>query len=617
MKRPLLLISGLLYGLFSFAQPTVLFEEQFDGGIPDSWEIGPGDPLGAVWQWTANGRADAALVNGVPTGAILWGNRMPINSPSVANGAAMYNSDVYDSGGINVGQGPYPNGSSGALTSPSVDCSGQDKVYLTFYQYVRAFLTNSSCLVSASNDGGQTWTDFPINRQFTDARSSTRDDVQLIDISEIAANQADVRVRFTWDGLYFFWLIDDVRLITPPKYALALENFFYTPASFAQPVTQVATDTFVFNIEMSNLGSDPIPNLVFKGSVLRASNNQVIYSDSLVLDEFPGLYRDSTLQIERLWAPDLNTGDYLLRFEVYSQNADIRAQDFTPLNDVRTAPFQISGRMFAKEDGPDTGVRPGTLSDYTIGNFYQMSPLAGNNFVIEELRFAAATNPGDPPLAGNTITFIVYKVKDEVASDWSNFEDIGDSSLDLAGFGTYTFTSDDDDLEILSVDVFDLDNNPIPLAPNGRYFAVVAYSEGANTIFHATDDDIDYFQISTIVKLGEEWFLGGFGPETSAVLRMVIQLSNTTDETPLEDSAMTLFPNPAADVLQVQLGLEAPTPAMLIIADMNGKVLDIREYAGVQWENLQFSLSSLPAGAYLIRLSTDAGTKTKQFIVAK
>ncbi len=615
MKRSLLLISGLLLSVAASAQPAVIFEEQFDGGIPDTWEIGPGQPAGAVWQWRANGRADSALINGAMANAILWGNRMPINSPSVANGAAMFNSDVYDSGGINVGNGPYPNGTSGTLTSPSADCSGQEKVYLTFYQYVRAFLTNSSCLVSASNDGGETWTDFPINRPFTDARSSTRDDIQLIDISEVAANQPDVKVRFTWDGLYFFWLIDDVRLIAPPEYALALENFFYTPASFAQPLTQIATDTFVFNIGLSNLGSEPIPNLVFKGSVLRA-NNQLVYSDSLVLDVFPALYTDSTLRIEQLWAPELGQGDYQLRFEVYAQDENIRGQDFTPLNDVRTVPFRVTANMFAKEDAPDTGIRPGTLIDYSIGNFYQMSPMSGNNFVVDELRFAAAVNPTDPPLVGNVITFIIYKVKDEIESNWSNFDENGNESLDVAGFGTYEFTSGDDNLEILSVDVFNLDGHPIPLEPNGRYLVVATYTDAARTIFHGTDDDIDYFQVSTIV-FTDQWYLGGFGSEDAAVLRMVIQLSTATDETPLEDKAMALFPNPSGDVLHVQLGLEAATPAMFIMADMNGKVLDIREYANVQQETLQFNVSELPAGNYLLRLSTDAGTKTKQFVVVR
>ena len=616
MKKSLLLFPFLFLVLALSAQPNIIWEEQFDGGIPDTWEISAGDPVGAAWQWSPDGRADSALVDGVRVPALFWAGQ-PINSPSAANGAAMYNSDVYDAGGVNVGQGPYPNGTSAQLTSPSIDCSGESTVYLSFHQYGRAISTFISTLVEVSNDGGANWTDFPINRLITDNRSSARGDVQLIDISEVAANQADVKIRFTWDGRFYFWLIDDVQLITPPQYALSLDTFFYTPASFAQPVSQVATDTFVFNVEISNLGSEPIPNLVFKGSVLEVvgNNTQLIYQDSLVLDVFPALTKDSTLQIEQLWAPELEIGNYQLRFEVYSQDTDVREQDHTPFNDIRTAPFRVNAIMFAKEDDPDVAFRPGSAGDYAVGNYYQMSPQSGNNFQIRELRFSAAKNSSDGPLQGNIVTFLVYKVKDEVIT-FADFDTGSDESLDLVGFGTYEFTASDENFDLITTDVFNLDGDPIALEPGGRYFVMASYADQSNVIFHAFEDDIDYFQISTIVYR-EEWFLGGFGPESAAVLRMVIEMSTSTDEIPLEDSAMTLFPNPSSEVVNVQLGLEEATPAMLIMADMQGKVLDIREYDNVQKETLQFNVSHLPAGTYLMRVSTDAGTKTKQFVVAK
>ena len=48
MKRSLLLIPGFFLALALIAQPTVLFEEQFDGGIPDNWDVGAGEPAGAA-----------------------------------------------------------------------------------------------------------------------------------------------------------------------------------------------------------------------------------------------------------------------------------------------------------------------------------------------------------------------------------------------------------------------------------------------------------------------------------------------------------------------------------------------------------------------------------------
>lgn len=187
----------------------------------------------------------------------------------------------------------------------------------------------------------------------------------------------------------------------------------------------------------------------------------------------------------------------------------------------------------------------------------------------------------------------------------------------MVGFGLFEFSDSDQDLEIVLADVFDFDGNPIALEANGRYFVMASYTESSNVIFHAFYDDVDYIRRISTVLFRDQWFLGGFGSEYSAVMRMVIELSTATDETPLEDNAMTLFPNPSSEVLQVQLNLQEATPAMLIMADMQGQVLDLREYQNVQKETMQFDVSHLPTGAYLMRVSTDAGTKTKQFVVAR
>ena len=619
MKKAVLSILSLFLAWALSAQSTVIFEEQFDGGIPDTWEISSGDPEGAVWQWSSTGEAEEALVDGVVLPAIFWGTLPAIQSPSVANGAAMYNSDVYDAGGSNVGAGPYPGTHSGSLTSPVIDCSGEEQVYLSFYQFARANANSISTIVEASNDG-ETWVEFPINRTVTENGSTAANNLQVIDISEVAAGQATVQVRFTWDGRYYFWLIDDVQLITPPEYEWELDSFFYTPSSFIQPVTQIGTDTFAFIIEASNLGTEPIPNFTFKATVQQivGNNTTTIYTDSLLIDTFASQIRDSILRIEEVFAPELGVGDYQIRYELYSQD-DIA--EYTRFNNVQTAPFRVSNALFAKEDDIDVAFRPSAGGDYAIGNFYQMSPLSGNNYVIQDLRFASAKNASDGPLEGNIVTFLIYRVKDEVEPNWSNFDDATDESLDIAGFGTYEFTAADENFDLITVEVFNLDGEPIELDPGARYFVMASYADENSVLFHTFNDDIDYwtsdlFKVSTVL-FRETWFLAGFGRETAAVLRMAIELATATDETPLEDNAMTLFPNPSSEVLNVQLGLEEATPAMLIIADMQGKVLDIREYDNVQKETLQFNVSHLPAGTYLMRVSTDAGTKTKQFVVAK
>ncbi|MBV6653854.1 MAG: hypothetical protein KI786_08870, partial [Mameliella sp.] len=93
MKKSLLPLLALCLMVWSAtAQTDTLFYEEFDGGIPDTWTISEGTPEGAVWQWSADGRAASADVNGETLNALFWGDGGTIQSPTVANGVAMYNS---------------------------------------------------------------------------------------------------------------------------------------------------------------------------------------------------------------------------------------------------------------------------------------------------------------------------------------------------------------------------------------------------------------------------------------------------------------------------------------------------------------------------------------------
>ncbi len=193
-------------GCVSSSSSPLIWEEQFDGEIPSTWSLNS-SPAAASWQWSHDGRADEAIVNGVPVAAQFYTSTGPIVSPSVANGAAMFNADAFTQGaGIS---GPL----NSSMTSPSVDCSGQSTVTLQFNQYFRRH-SNIKSIVSVSNNGGSSWSDFEVNAAIAVNSATPNDDVQMIDVSSIAANQSDVKVRFSWEGgLAYYWLVDDVQLL--------------------------------------------------------------------------------------------------------------------------------------------------------------------------------------------------------------------------------------------------------------------------------------------------------------------------------------------------------------------------------------------------------------------
>ncbi|NRB53201.1 MAG: HYR domain-containing protein [Saprospiraceae bacterium] len=188
---------------------SLIWEEQFDGGIPNTWTLSS-FPTGADWAWSSDGTADDVSVNGSTYVARFISIGSPIQSPSVANGCAQFNSDAFAYNGTSIaGFGPFPAPHNSSMTSPSINCTGLSSVTLQFNQYFRRFA--SQTIVSVSNDGGSTWTDFEVNTAFPVI--TPPDDVQMIDISAIAGNQSDVKVRFTFSGNLYFWLVDDVQLL--------------------------------------------------------------------------------------------------------------------------------------------------------------------------------------------------------------------------------------------------------------------------------------------------------------------------------------------------------------------------------------------------------------------
>ncbi len=106
------------------------------------------------------------------------------------------------------------------------------------------------------------------------------------------------------------------------------------------------------------------------------------------------------------------------------------------------------------------------------------------------------------------------------------------------------------------------------------------------------------------------------GP-VAALLRMYIDLVVTTDDQPLPDSYMKVFPNPIKDVLNLGLSLEQPTDLTVTIAEMSGRTILIQDKYGMTNETLTYQLPQLASGMYLARIATKEGTLTKKFVVQK
>jgi hypothetical protein len=612
IKHFLLVVCCFAY-TYALPQPVAIFQEDFDGGIPAEWELVPDCLDEAIWQWSADGRADSVFYDSAMIPALFWLFFPPIDSPTAYNGAAMFNSDAYDSAGIGVGQGPFPSEHEASLITPSINCLLEPVVYLKFNQFARAFRNAPSTLLSVSNDGGESWVDFPVNQAITENQSSAPNAVVLIDISEVAAGQPDVRVRFSWKGRYHFWLIDDVQIIRPPNLEIQLGDIAYAPSSFAQPVEQMPSDTFRFGAYIRNLGIDYSPPVGVKLSLYRriGAQESLIYSDSAMLSSLPAMSADSLVKFSNAFIPYLPEGDYIIRYDIVTT----LFEDFNPTDNSTSFPFRVTAQQYAKEDDLDVGLRPLDGGDYEIGNIYDLGESMSEAYLVNEITFVAAKDAVDGPLDGDRVTLKVYQIDTSVAADFSNFDIYSYDDLHLIGITDFIFPMGSQSFQFFNTSITDLEGEPLILHSGNRYLASAAYEGASNKIFHGFNDDIDYAKVSTILYQ-DGWYLGGFGTEQASILRLDLQeLAPSQEQSLPTEEALRIFPNPAQDYIYFQ-HTASSVPKSYLLTNIKGQLLRHSGQTGASsWQgHHRIYVGGLAPGIYYLQIMTAQNILKTTFI---
>ena len=584
---------------------TPFWSENFANGIPAGWTNADGGGHNVLWTWCNDPEASNTTA-GCPG---LFTGQLPFRSNTATNGFATLDSDE---------AGNLSSNHVSRLTTTAIDCSGKNKVFVSFVTQIGVFGTSAetSAVLRVSTDklNWKSYTIFPgVNAM--DVLWSEKDYIVQVDVSDKAANQATVFLQWQWTGNYeYVWNIDDVGVYDAdptPANDLRLGDFFYSPSSVVQPVAQVATDTFEFAVDVSNKGTADQTNVVVHVKVTTDTGEE-IFADSTTLSALSAGV-DSTVEFLNPYVPALPNGDYKIQYTVRSD-----AQDQNAFNNSDGDPFYVRDAVFAKENGGYgyTATQPADPGDWAVANLYRMSAGNQEKYIATTAQFAYAAN--DP----TTVQAALYllRVKDDVDVAFSNFDrsELLSPSIDIVGFGNFSATATSDNYQLQTVDLkdFTTQDNGVLLDNGARYFLAVEYTGANSETFHAFNLDTKMFQISTAV-VGAEWFLGGFGEEYNALIRMNISLSTTTDEQALPESTMRILPNPVHETLNLGVQFEQATDVTVTIADLDGRIIQIEDRKGLTREKLSYPVRQLAAGAYLVRLATQEGTLTKKFVVQK
>ena len=158
----------------------------------------------------------------------------------------------------------------------------------------------------------------------------------------------------------------------------------------------------------------------------------------------------------------------------------------------------------------------------------------------------------------------------------------------------------------INVDRFEVERSP-----NGRDFSKIGITKANGT------NQTNTYQYSDAVAPNTPlWGAGGLyyrlkmidrdGQFSYSPIRQI-----TTNNSPL---IISIFPNPAKDVLQVQVESDKKTALQLIVLSADGKVLMSKSITANEGSSLQsINISILPKGSYLLKVKSDKDEQVMKF----
>lgn len=580
-----------------------------------SFEDGLGD-------WTTVGLNDAAHV---------WEFIGPSNINSKTKcGSAVFNLQEYQvADGFDVdnpGPAPY-NQYSGELISPSMDLSGTSAVALKFYQYNLGL--NTATQYSTSIDGGTTWST-PIDITSVNTQDS---DVIITELRRIpltgVAGESDVMVKFIVDGDFFFWTVDDVQIVELTGVNITMGDAFYTPIAYGFPQAHADADTFFLFTNVRNSGGSVLDRVRLDVSITNDGTGEEVFSDSGTQSNI-GIGEVGDVATDNLFIPvGLPVGKYTITYDL----SILDASETDKTDNTITKIFEVTENLFTKEPGPlnngfYTGSRPG--GEWAAGAIYRMS-----NSVTDYVATNAITSisSNGNSLADNFIDVFLVKLNNGLNFSDSNFDffetDLqGHPSFDIISQNTHVFTNEQNG-ELISVP-FSSSGQGVPLEPGESYMVILNFdgSQAGSALVPNEELFLGYNGDPRIAFTGQgfisdmvmskdqgQWF-SGFSGDPAPVIRMEVEFMSDTDDTPLPVGSFEIYPNPASDYINVELNLEEPSDATIVMAALDGRIIEVKELNNVSKRSLDINVAHLPAGTYLLKAYTDTGSTTHKVVVA-
>jgi hypothetical protein len=470
-----------------------------------------------------------------------------------------------------------------------------------------------------------TWDSVAIN---TDITTNAANEKTLLRVPMPKTGGAkSLIIKFRYEANYYYWGIDDVKIVEQEAFNLAVNSFFAVPQNAATPKDFVEPINFMADVE--NKGAATQFKVPLEVSILDNGFKEVFKSRN-IYDTLPANGVVENKLFSQTFTPAAK-GVYLGYYEILSDKVDADSS-----NNTKEFLFTITDTTFSKELGPTGTIRPADASwttgephSWAFGNYFYVPK--GNNKYIKSVSFMMGNAA---QLKDQAVVLNIYKWKDTNAN--GNAEPTERTSL---GTLFYIIGGKEEFDSLISVPL-NKDNGlePIKLEDNTEYLVMLEYYASGTANFDMTiSDEIDYGGMITASILKEKPRYGsllgiagdltketysyvGFSGNVFGIVPVVrLNVANLiyTDVAELNTltDQFTVFPNPASDFINLQFGYNQRN-VLLKFMDTNGRIFSQQSVDFIQGKTpIRFILPNVAPGFYYIQAISDEGIGVKPLII--
>jgi hypothetical protein len=585
---------------------TLIWGEDFSNGLPGSW-VATEDGGIANWEY----RGDSTTPNneiGSRGSCASNGAGAPIQSPTWTNGFMIFDSNYWDNEvnpcaleyfGTGVAPGPHY----ATLTTPTFDLSGFTYVGLNFHQYYKKFEGTTRVEMSVNNGP---WT-MMYETDLVSGGETSLDENTRVPLGNGAAGQSNVRLRFVFEGRYYFWMIDDVEILQLDANDMVLKTMTYGNYDlFAEE-----HPTGYEELEYGQYPNEMPPLLKFSGSTF---NNGAIAQTDVRLhikvenDETNAVLYDGTSSEGFVVYPateqELRSGSfqmpgdigkYRVVFEVTQAETDAALN-----NSIDTLYFRITDVVLARDKGAVNAVY------LTNPNYYNRPYEMGNVVKVTTTGMEVVSVSVAVGLGTATPSTAYAKI----------YEVLFDGGL------TFTPVAVSDVLDVQSSDINEFGgealktfvlNTPYQLSINKAYFVCVVSDNGGDEFVVGMNGFADEF--TSFVRFPE---VGPQAEEYYNLTRYPIVRLNFGPWVGVEEAGeltgLSVYPNPVHDFITISAASQSANDLTWSIYSSSGHVIMNGRINQGDMNQQRVELSSLSAGVYSIQMRDGRDIVTETFV---